>query len=299
MSQPLYGAIEAGGTKFVCATGSGPEDLRTARFPTSTPAATIAPVIDFFRQLGSGRLAAIGIGSFGPIDLHKDSPDYGRITSTPKPGWQNFDLCGTVAAALGVPIGFDTDVAASALGEGRWGGARGLSDFLYLTVGTGVGGAAVVEGRVLHGLIHPEMGHVRIPHDTVRDPFAGSCPYHADCFEGLACGPAMNARWGVPAQQLPPDHEAWALEANYIALGLVNFALTLSPQRMLLGGGVMQQPHIFELVREEFARLLNGYVQHDEVLHHLDSYIVPPSLGGDAGVLGGFVLAEQARKEQQ
>ena len=298
MSYPLYGAIEAGGTKFVCAAGTGPGDLQAARFPTSTPAATMAPVIDFFRQLNSGRLAAIGIGSFGPIDLHKDSPDYGRITSTPKPGWQNFDLCGTVAAALGVPIGFDTDVAASALGEGRWGGARGLSDFLYLTVGTGIGGAAVVEGRVLHGLIHSEMGHVRIPHDTVRDPFAGSCPYHADCFEGLACGPAMNARWGLPAQQLPPDHEAWALEANYIALGLVNFALTLSPQRMLLGGGVMQQPHIFELVRDEFARLLNGYVQHDEVLYHLDSYIVPPSLGANAGVLGCFVLAERARREQ-
>jgi fructokinase len=297
MSQPLYGAIEAGGTKFVCAVGTGPDDLQTARFPTSTPSATMGPVIDFFRQFTAGRVAAIGIGSFGPIDLHKDSPHYGRITSTPKPGWQNFDLCGTVAAELGVPIGFDTDVAASALGEGRWGGARGLSDFLYLTVGTGIGGAAVAEGRVLHGLIHSEMGHIRIPHDTLRDPFAGSCPYHGDCLEGLACGPAMNARWEVPAQQLPPDHEAWALEANYIALGLVNFALTLSPQRMLLGGGVMQQPQIFELIRDRFASLLNGYVQHDEVLHHLDTYIVPPSLGGNAGVLGGFVLAEQARKE--
>lgn len=294
MSQPLYGAIEAGGTKFVCAVGRNPDDLKIAHFPTLTPAATMAPVIDFFRQNGGHALAAIGIGSFGPIDLHKHSPKYGHITSTPKPGWQDFDLCGLVANAIGVPIGFDTDVASSALGEARWGGARGLSDFVYLTIGTGIGGAAVVEGRVLHGLIHSEMGHLRIPHDTAKDPFPGLCPYHGDCLEGLACGPAINARWGVPAQQLPPEHEAWGFEANYIASGLVNFALTLSPQRMILGGGVMQQPHIFSLIRAEFSRLLNSYIQHDELLHHLDSYIVPPALGGNAGVAGCFVLAEQA-----
>jgi fructokinase len=295
MSTDLYGAIEAGGTKFVCGVGTGPQDLRTAQFPTTTPQETIARVVQYFKDQGGQPLAAIGIGSFGPIDLHPDSATFGRITSTPKPGWQNFDLVSSLRASHPVPIGFDTDVAASGLGEARWGAARGLSDFLYLTVGTGIGGAAIVHGQVLHGLIHSEMGHIRIPHDLASDPYRGYCPYHHDCLEGLAAGPSIKARWGKSAQELPPDHPAWNLEAQYLAEAIVNFTLTLSPQRILLGGGVMQQPQIFPLIRAEVQRLLNGYVQHDEVLNHLDRYIAPPQLGSLAGVLGALVIAEKAK----
>jgi fructokinase len=290
----LYGAIEAGGTKFICAVGTGPHDIELAQFPTLEPDATMPPVIDFFRARQVPSLAAIGIGSFGPVDLHPTSPTYGHITSTPKPGWQNFDLAGAVRSEIHVPIGFDTDVASSALGEARWGAASQLSDFVYITVGTGIGGAAVVGGHVLHGLIHSEMGHLRIPHDTKLDPFAGICPFHGDCWEGLAAGPAMKARWDRPAQDLPVDHPAWALEAHYVALGLVNLVFTLSPQRFIIGGGVMQQPQMFPLVRKEFAQLINNYLFDDRVLAHLDTYIVPPALEGSAGALGCFVLAERA-----
>ena len=290
----LYGAIEAGGTKFVCAVGTGPHDVELAHFPTLEPEVTIPPVIEFFRARNVSHLAAIGIGSFGPVDLHPASPTYGYITSTPKPGWQNFNLAGAIRSAIQVPIGFDTDVASSALGEARWGAASHLSDFVYITVGTGIGGAAVVGGHVLHGLIHSEMGHLRIPHDTKRDSFAGICPFHGDCWEGLAAGPAMKARWDRPAQDLPIDHWAWTLEAHYIALGLVNLVFTLSPQRFIIGGGVMQQPQMFPLVRKEFAELINNYLFDDRVLAHLDTYIVPPALEGRAGALGCFVLAEQA-----
>jgi fructokinase len=237
---------------------------------------------------------AIGIGSFGPVDLHESSPDYGHITSTPKPGWANFDLLSAVRHELRVPVAFETDVNAALLGEARWGAAQGLSDAVYMTIGTGIGGGALVHGRVIHGLVHPEMGHLRIPHDLTRDPFPGTCPYHGDCLEGLASGPAMQARWSMPAGTLPPYHPGWELEAHYLALGLVNLVVTLSTQRILLGGGVMQQPHLFEMIRKEFMRLLNGYVRHAEVMDHLNRFIQPPALGGRAGVLGALVLAEQA-----
>jgi fructokinase len=274
----LFGGIEAGGTKFVCGVGTGPEDLRTAQIPTTSPAETVAAAVAYFRDQP---VRAVGIGSFGPIDLRT-----GHITSTPKAGWQDFDLAGSVRRALGVPVGFDTDVNAAALGEARWGAAQGLSDFLYLTVGTGIGGGAVVGGRVLHGLLHPEMGHIRVPRDPAQDPYPGGCPYHDDCLEGLASGPAIAARWGVPARQLPSDHPAWVLEARYLALALADCVCTLSPQRIVLGGGVMQQTHLFGLIREELARLLNGYVRAGEV--------VPPALGSRSGVLGALVLAERA-----
>jgi fructokinase len=236
----------------------------------------------------------VGIGSFGPVDLHPESPAYGHITSTPKPGWRNCDLAGVVRRALAVPVGFDTDVNAAALGEARWGAAQGLSDFLYLTVGTGIGGGAIVHGRVLHGLLHPEMGHIRIPHDLAEDPYRGCCPYHGDCLEGLASGPAIAARWGVPASDLPPGHPAWALEAHYLALALVVWVCTLSPKRIVLGGGVMQQSHLFDLIRTELARLLNGYIQVRELSDGLDRFVIPPQLGPRAGILGALVLAEAA-----
>jgi fructokinase len=293
----MFGGIEAGGTKFICGIGNGPEDLVREQFITSTPEATLRQAIGFFEERAGRTLEAVGIGSFGPVDLRRDSPTYGYITSTPKPGWENVDLAGSVSRALHVPVGFDTDVNGAILSEARWGAAEGLADALYLTIGTGIGGGVLVNGRVAHGLLHPEMGHLRLPHDYARDPFPGNCPYHGDCLEGMASGPAMQKRWGAPAGALPPDHPAWQLEAHYLSLALVNLALAFSPRRILLGGGVMQQPHLFQMIRSEFASLLNGYVRHPDILDHLDEYIQPPKLGNDAGVLGALLLAELALAE--
>jgi fructokinase len=293
----LFGAIEAGGTKFVCGIGTGPEDLTIVQIPTTTPEATVRQVIDFF-QGSKEPIRGIGIGSFGPLDLHPESPTFGFITSTPKPGWRNFNIAGIIAGELGVPVGFDTDVNAAALGEGRWGAAVGLTDFLYLTVGTGIGGGAVVNDSLLHGLVHPEMGHLRIPHDRSSDPFTGNCPFHGDCLEGLASGPAMQARWGVPPSQLPENHAAWMLEAHYLALGLVSWVCTLSSQRIIIGGGIMQQPQLFLMIRQEVPLLLNGYIQARTLMDSLDDYIVPPKLGNRAGILGALVLAEAALNRQ-
>jgi fructokinase len=292
----LYGGIEAGGTKFVCAVASGPGDVRAeVRFPTTTPAETIGRSISFFQeQAAVTPLAAIGIAAFGPVDPNPASPTFGYITTTPKPGWANADFAGAVGRALGVPVGFDTDVNGAALGEHRWGAAQGLDTFLYLTIGTGVGGGGMVGGRLMHGLIHPEMGHIRMPRPK-DDDFPGICPYHGDCFEGLACGPALKARWGQPAETLPPDHPAWDLEAQTIALGLCNFIFTLSPQRIIIGGGVMAQEQMFPLVRRKVQTLLAGYVQSPAILGDgIDSYIVPPGLGNMAGVLGAIALAQAA-----
>ena len=287
----LYGGIEAGGTKFVCAVASGPDDVRAeTRFPTTTPDETIGRAVDFFRAQRV-QLAAIGIASFGPVDPNPASPTFGFITTTPKPGWANTDLAGSIRRALDLPVGFDTDVNGAALGEHRWGAAQGLDTFLYLTIGTGIGGGGLVGGQLMHGLIHPEMGHIRLPHDWEADPFPGFCPYHGDCLEGLACGPAMEARWGQPAETLPPDHPAWPLQVQYLALAIVNFICMLSPQRVIIGGGVMNQAQLFPLVRAKVQELLNGYVQAPEILDHIDRYIVPPALGSRAGVLGAIALA--------
>ncbi len=289
----MYGAIEAGGTKFICAMGTGPHDLETIEIPTTTTVATIDAVIDFFRPRLS-ELAAVGIASFGPIDLNPDSWTYGYITSTPKDGWRNFDIAGAVRKSLDLPVGFDTDVNGAALGEARWGAARGLSDFVYLTVGTGIGGGAIVNGRLLHGLVHPEMGHIRVPHDRGRDPFDGICPFHGDCLEGLASGPAIEKRWGVRAPDLDPAHPGIALEAEYLALGLANWVCTLSPQRIVLGGGVMKHAILFPMIRRRLLDLLHDYVQAREITECIDQYVVPALLGGRAGVLGGLALAEEA-----
>jgi fructokinase len=300
-SPPLFGAIEAGGTKFVCLVGSGPEDLRAeTRFPTTTPDATIRNAVEFLRaeQGRQGPLAAVGIASFGPVDLKPRSPTYGFITSTPKPGWANVDIVGATRAALELPVGFDTDVNAAGLAEWCWGAARGLDSVLYLTVGTGIGGGGLMDGRLLHGLVHPEMGHIRIPHDLSADPFPGACPFHGDCLEGLASGPAMRARWQQAAEDLPDDHPAWPLEARYLALAVVNFVCTLSPQRIVLGGGVMSHPPLLGLIRAQVVDLLNNYVRAPEVTERIDEYIVAPALGGRAGVLGGLALAERALEEE-
>lgn len=292
----LYGAVEAGGTKFVCAVGTGPHDLRSVtRFPTTTPGETLSRVVAFFREQPEP-VTAVGVGSFGPVDPNPASPTYGYVTSTPKPGWRNADVRGAIQGALGVPVGFDTDVNAAALGEYRWGAAAGLDTFVYLTVGTGIGGGGMLAGRLMHGLIHPEMGHMRVPHDRQADPYAGFCPFHGDCLEGLAAGPAIERRWGKKADELPPDHPAWALEAEYLALGLMNLVCTLSPQRIILGGGVMGQAHLFPLVRARVQALLNGYVEAAAIVSDIDRYIVPPGLGDRAGVLGAIALAELAAK---
>jgi len=293
----MLGGIEAGGTKFVCGIGSGPEDILTAEFPTSTPDITVASVIEFFKAHRTAQLDAVGIGSFGPVDLDPLSPTYGHITSTPKAGWENYNLAGAIRGALNVPVLLDTDVNAALAGEARWGEIEHLSDAIYLTIGTGIGGGALVGRQIVHGLLHPEMGHLRLPHDFTADPFPGTCRFHGDCFEGLASGPAMQARWNAPAGTLPAHHPAWPLEARYIAFALVNLTVTLSPQRIVLGGGVMQQSHLFPLIREEFARLMNNYIRRREVIDELDQYIRPPKLGGRAGVLGALVLAQQAFNE--
>jgi fructokinase len=288
----LYGGLEAGGSKCVCAVGTGPDDVRAeTRFRTTTPAATIAHIVDFFAPYRD-TLTALGIGSFGPLDPHPASPSFGHITSTPKPGWANTDLAGAIRQALNLPVAFDTDVNAAALAEHRWGAAQGLDTFVYLTVGTGIGGGAMVHGRMLHGLLHPEMGHIRLPHDWQTDPFPGHCPFHGDCLEGLAAGPAIEARWGQAGATLAPHHPAWALEARYLALALTTFICTLAPQRIIVGGGVMQQSHLFPHVRQEVQRLLNDYVQLPALREHLHHYIVPPALGTRAGVLGALALAQ-------
>lgn len=286
MANKSFGAIEAGGTKFVCGVGTGPDDIITAEIPTTSPAVTIASVISWLSARSPhGGLVEVGIGSFGPVDLTADSPFWGYITSTPKTAWRNFDLAGAIGKGLGVPVRFDTDVNAALLGEARWGAARDIANCLYLTIGTGIGGGAIVSGRLLHGLTHPEMGHVRIPHDLAEDPFAGACPYHGDCLEGLASGPAIEARWGVKPEALAPDHPGWALEAKYLAYGIANYVCTLSPERILVGGGVMRQAGLYSLIAAELERVLAGYVSKIPV-------VMPPQLGGLAGVLGALALAQ-------
>jgi len=298
---PLYGAIEGGGTKFVCAVGSGPNDIRAeARFETTTPEETMGQVAEFFKQQEEnyGKLAAIGFACFGPLDPNPDSPTYGYVLPTPKPGWTNANVVGMLRKAFDVPIAFDTDVNGAALGEWRWGKAQGLKTFIYLTVGTGVGGGAYVEGNLLHGLVHPEMGHISIKHDIAKDPFEGACPFHGDCFEGLASGVAIEKRWGQRGGVLPVDHPAWDLETDYIAQALANYLLTLSPQRIIIGGGVGSLEHLLPRVQKRTREIINGYVQSPVILENIESYIVNPGLGNRSGMLGAVALAEQSLKKR-
>ncbi|HNK64039.1 MAG TPA: ROK family protein [Anaerolineales bacterium] len=300
-TSPIYGAIEGGGTKFVCAVGSGPNNIRAeARFETTTPEETMSQVVEFFKQqeANTGKLAAIGFACFGPLDPNPDSPTYGYVLPTPKPGWTNANVVGMLRNAFEVPIAFDTDVNGAALGEWRWGKAQGLKTFIYLTVGTGVGGGAYVEGNLLHGLVHPEMGHIFIKHDTARDPFEGACPFHGDCFEGLASGVAIEKRWGQRGGTLPADHPAWDLEADYIAQALANYSLTLSPQRIIIGGGVGSLEHLLPRVQKRTREIINGYVQSPVILETIEAYIVNPGLGNRSGMLGAIALAEQSLKKR-
>lgn len=286
----ILGALEAGGTKMVCAVGNeNGEITEQVSIPTQTPEITIPQMLSFFE---GKQIEALGIGCFGPIDVDRDSATYGYITTTPKLAWQNYDIVGAFRERLGVPVGFDTDVNASALGEYTWGNARGLHSCIYVTIGTGVGVGAIVDGRLLHGMLHPEGGHIllsRLPHDT----YEGFCPFHKNCMEGLAAGPAIEGRWGKKAVELADRTEVWEMEAAYIAQALVDYAMLLSPQRIILGGGVMHQTQLFPLIREKFRKLLNGYIKTRE-LEDIDSYIVPQSLHDKQGIMGALKLGMMA-----
>lgn len=295
--EKLFGGIEGGGTKFVCAVGT--EDgkiLAETRIPTTSPEKTLAQTIEFFEEQTHdlGNLSAIGFASFGPLDLRLDSGQYGHILPTPKSGWSNTDMLTPLRKAFNLPIGFDTDVNGAALGEWRWGATQGLNTFIYLTIGTGVGGGGMIGGQLMHGLLHPEMGHIPLPRDKKNDSFKSICPFHDDCFEGLTSGPAIENHWGKKAEELPTGHPAWEMEASYIAKALRSFICTLSPERIVLGGGVMQQEHLFPLIHEKVLNELNGYIQSAQILERIDEYIVPVALDGKAGILGAFLLAKHA-----
>lgn len=292
-----YGGIEAGGTKWVCAVTDSPGQLaETETFATTSPAETMSRAIGFFRA--NGPVDAVGVGAFGPLDLHPSSPTWGSITTTPKAGWADTGLVPTLQEGLGVPVALDTDVNAAALGEWRWGAAAGLDTFCYITVGTGIGGGAIMNSHLVHGLLHPEFGHMRIPHDRVRDPFAGNCPFHGDCLEGLASGVAIQRRWGQTAEELT-DPAAWEIEAGYLALALVNVICVMSPQRIVVGGGVAKQPVLLPLARRQLSDLLGGYLNAPELRQpeKLDSYVVAPRLGASSGVIGALEMARDAAAE--
>ncbi len=288
----MYGTIEAGGTKFLCAVGNNPDSLHAIeRFPTTTPNETIKRIIHYFRAMKQKYIIkAIGIASFGPINLQKNSQTYGYITSTPKLAWQNTDLVQFLSKKLAIPIGIDTDVNGSALAEGKWGVAKGMHTFVYITVGTGVGVGIIANNTPIHGLIHPEGGHMLL---TIHknDPIHGICPFHENCLEGLASGPSIERRWKLEGSHLPPNHIAWDIEAYYIAQGVHNLICTLSPQKIIMGGGIMQQSHLFAKIHSYVKESLNKYIVAHEILNKIETYIVPPKLNY-CGLLGGIHIAK-------
>lgn len=295
--EALLGGIEAGGTKFICLIGKSPNDIvAEARIPTRKPDETIADAIAFFRaqREAHGPLAALGIASFGPLDLAVTSATYGYITTTTKPDWAQTDMVGAIGSALGVPVAFDTDVNGAVLAERRWGAARDVQDFVYVTVGTGIGGGVMIADALVHGALHPEIGHMFVPHDRLKDPFPGICPFHRDCLEGLASGPAVEARLGGTARDADVEHPVWGLVAEYLADMCINLTMTLSPARIILGGGLMQQDHLLPMIRRRFTQRLNNYIPIPAVGEGLDQYIVPAGLGRRSGAYGALALASQA-----
>lgn len=289
------GALEAGGTKMVCAIGDETGKIYDqVSIPTETPDVTIPKLIEYFEK---NTVDALGIASFGPVELDPKAPNYGYITTTTKVAWRNFDMAGSFARALKCPIGFDTDVNGSVLGEVTFGQARGKSCVIYLTIGTGVGAGIYIEDKLLHGMLHPEAGHVLIEKRN-GDAYAGKCPYHRNCLEGLAAGPAIEERWGKKAVDLADKTEVWQLEANYIAQALTGYVLTLSPEMIILGGGVMHQKQLFPLIRAKVTEFLGGYIQAEE-LRDMDHYIVPASLHDDQGIMGCLELARRALQKRQ
>jgi fructokinase len=291
----LYGGVETGGTWCVCAIGTGPDRIeRREQFRTTDPATTLDRIVAFFADSQTPPPAAIGIGSFGPVDLDPASPTWGHVTTTPKPGWRGAAVAPVIRERLGIPVAFGHDVAIAALGEHRWGAGQGARALAYVTVGTGIGAGLLIDGRPWHGLLHPEAGHVRIPHDRARDPFDGTCPNHGDCWEGLTAGPAIEARFGTPGTALAADHPFWALEAEYVALGLLTIVGVFSPEKVILGGGVLDQPGLLDRVRTKLRDLAAGYWDTPLLGDRIDDFLVPPALGDDAGVLGAIALAQSA-----
>lgn len=294
---PLIAAIEAGGTKFVCAVGTGPNDVRdVTRIPTTTPEETLHAVTRFLSTAKSkhGPFSAIGVGSFGPIDLNRDSETYGYITSTPKPGWQFTNVAPMLHDRYHVPVAWDTDVNAAVLAEYLWGAGKDTDPLIYITVGTGVGGGVLVNGQLLHGLLHPEIGHLVVPppQNSAAIVHECHCPFHKSCVEGYICGPALASRWGMKAENMPVDHPAWEEVADVMAHALMNLTLTLCPKRIILGGGVMSQSHILPLIRGQLHKLNNNYLRVPELAHDLDNFIVAPGLGGQSGLLGALALGK-------
>ncbi len=292
----LIGALEAGGTNMVCSIGTPQGDvLQRASFMTTTPEVTIDQVVDF---IGKFDVKALGIGSFGPLDLAPSSPTYGSITDTPKAAWVGYPLLRVLSSRLGLPTAIDTAVNCAALAESKMGAGKGYSSLLYVAVGTGIGGGLVVENRLVHGLVHPELGHMIMsvePSDTMPD---GTCPFHRHCLEGLASGPAIEKRWGLSSKLMTPDHPAWELEASYLAQMCVNSIVTFSPEIIVLGGGVMKQTHLFPRIRKKTLELLGGYVASSRLTPEgIDSYIVAPALGVNSCVVGALLLGAQALEE--
>lgn len=296
-SPALFGAVEAGGTKFVVAIADGRgEILARERFPTTDPSATLAAMMAFLRKRAGtqGAFAAIGVACFGPIELDRSSARYGFIGSTPKAGWSGTDIAGVLAREFSCPIGFDTDTNAAALAEHRWGAARGVNNLVYLTIGTGIGGGILIDGVPVHGLMHPEIGHVYPRRHPLDSHFPGVCPFHGDCMEGLASGPAIVARSGAALQDLDLAHSQWQIEADYLGQLCALLVVTVSPQRIVAGGGVMSQKRLLPLVHERMRHWLGGYIDRNEVVTELDRYVVAPGLGDDAGVKGALALAMDA-----
>ena len=281
------GTIEAGGTKIICGIGDENGQIgKKAIIPTLHPRDTIPEILNFF---ASNHIEALGIGTFGPVEIDPASPQYGMITSTPKDGWRNFDLLGALKAQIDVPMVLDTDVNAAVLAEARWGAAKGLDNSVYITVGTGIGAGILAQGRLVHGLLHPEVGHMLIRRHP-DDSFIGNCPYHHDCAEGMAAGPAIAKRWGKPGIELTHEEAVWDLEAFYLAQVIANLLLVLSTQKVILGGGVMGQKTLFPKIRHEVTRLLNGYIDKKAITENMHDLIVAPGLGSDAGLKGGLAL---------
>jgi fructokinase len=285
MDAPLIGLVEAGGTKFVLGVATSKDDIRaTTRIPTTTPEETIRSMCDWFRT--QGPLAAIGVASFGPLDLDPDSPTWGHITATTKPHWSNTDIAGPLKAACDCPVAIDTDVNGAALAEYRWGAAQGQKAILYFTVGTGIGGGAIVDGHILRGLSHPEMGHIRLPRHPDDVDFAGSCPFHGDCLEGLASGPAIMARWGASLSELPVDHHGHDIVAWYLAQTVVTMQAIFEPGRIVFGGGVMATPGLVMRVAAHARALGSDYFKGKA-----EDIVCLPALGEKAGLLGALALA--------
>ncbi|MBO2515898.1 MAG: fructokinase [Clostridiales bacterium] len=288
----IYGALEAGGTKMVLSTGNeNNELLERVSIPTETPDITIPRMTEWFAAHG---ISSLGIGTFGLVDLNPASDTYGWITSTPKFAWRNCPLMPLMQEKLGVPVRIDTDVNAAALAEYRLGAARGMHSCLYVTVGTGIGGGLIIGDRLVHGMMHPEAGHMLLRSASGDPSPDGICPYHKGCAEGLASGPAIEKRWGIPARDLPEDHIAWAIVADYIAQMCVNAVCTVSPEIIILGGGVMHQRHLFPLIRKRVRELLNDYICVPQITKKIDEYIVSPGLGDDSGAIGALLLAIDA-----